>query len=170
MERFDQIFTKISDRLAFWLCGGLALAMMLYTCANVFSRYALGIGGVLGTYEYVGAMLVPLIYLGLSYAWYKRGYIVLDILLARLKGRVLWGFEFVFLLLTLGFFVAIFYGAFKGTIYTYSVATDIGEIGLRTPKWPWQATIILGTFLMSIRNILDLIRMVRTGEVISADR
>jgi len=166
MERFDQIFTKVCDRLAFWLCGAIALSMMLYVCANVFSRYVLRIGGVLGCYEYVGAMLVPLIYLSLSYAWYKKGYIVLDIIQIRLKGGVLWGCQFAFLLLTLAFFIAIFYGAFRGTIYSYLAAVDIGEIGLKSPKWVWQMTIPAGTFLMAIRNILDLLRMVKTGEVV----
>ena len=172
MNRFDEIFTKVSDRLAFWLCGTIALIMMLYVCANVFSRYVLRIGGVLGTYEYVGALLVPLIYLGCSYAWYKRGYIALDIIQVRLKGRVFWGFQFAFLLLTLGIFaVLIFYTSLVDTIHSYTMGAVIGEPGqIMTPLWLWKVSIVIGTFLMAIRNILDLVRMVRTGEVISAHR
>ena len=166
MEKFDQIFTKACDRLAFWLCGIIVLIMMFYVCANVFARYVLGIGGVMGTYAYVGALLVPFIYLGLSYAWYKRGYIVLDILQRRLKGRVLWRFQFAFLLMTTILFLIFCYGGLVGTIYSYGLRADVGELAMLTPQWPWQATIVLGTFLVVVRNILDLIRMVRTGEVV----
>ena len=171
MERFDQIFTKVCDHIALYLGGIIALSMMFYVSANVFSRYVLRIGGVMGTYTYVGALLVPLVYLGLSYAWYKRGYVVIDMVQGRLKGRVLWGFQFAFLLLTVGIFVlAIFYGALTDTIDSYIIGGVVGEAGHRTPAWPWKITIVVGMLLMAIRNILDMIRMVRTGEVISADR
>ena len=171
MERFDQIFTNICDSLAFYVCGTIAFIMMFYVSVHVFSRYVLRIGGVIGTYAYVGALLVPLIYLSLSYAWYKRGYIVVDILQVRLKGRALWGFQFAFLLLTLVLFsLLIFYGAVMDTIDSYIAGGLIGEIGYKAPEWPWKATIVIGTLLMAIRNILDMVRMVRTGEVISADR
>ena len=96
MDRFDQIFTKVCDRIALYVCGSIALIMMLYVGVHVFSRYMLRTGGIFGTYTFVGALLVPFIYLGLSYAWYKRGYVVVDIVQVRLKGRVRWGFQFTF--------------------------------------------------------------------------
>ena len=172
MERFDQIFTKVCDWLAFYVCGAIALIMVLYVSVHVFSRYVLRIGGVIGTYAYVGALLVPLIYLSLSYAWYKRGYVVVDIVQVRLKGKVLWGFQFAFLLVTLLLFVLlIFYGAFLETIDSYIIREIIGETGsVTTSGWLWKATIVIGVLLMAIRNILDMVRMVRTGEVISVDR
>ena len=173
MERFDEIFTKVCDRLALYVCGGMVLIMMLYVCVHVFSRYVLRIGGVEGTYTYVAVLLAPFLYLGLSYAWYKRGYVVVDMVQARLTGRVHWRFQFAFLLMTLFLFVAwIIYGSFTDTVLSYNSRALVGEMGspLRTPEWPWKTTIIIGTSLMAIRNILDLVRMVRTGEVISADR
>ena len=167
MQRFDRIFTKVCDRLTIYLCGGIALIMMLYVFANVFSRYVLGLGGVLGCYFFVGALMVPLIYLSLSFAWYKKGYIVVDIVQGRLKGRLLWGFQFAFLLVTLlGFTLVLFYGAIPQTIYTYIRATLLGEPGYQTPEWAWQVTIVIGTLLLAIRNILDMVRMVRTGEIV----
>jgi len=167
MERFNRIFTKACDRLTLYLCGGIVLIMMLYVVANVFSRYALGLGGVTGCYSFVAALMVPLIYLALSYAWYTRGYIVVDVVQVRLKGKVLWGFQFAFLLVTLlGFALVIFYGTILETIEAYISHGTVGEPGYLIPQWPWKATIIIGVFLMAIRNILDIIRMVRTGEVV----
>ena len=171
MERFDQIFTRVCDRLAIWVCGSIALIMMLYVGVHVFSRYVLRIGGVEGTYDFVAVLLVPLVYLGLSYGWYKRAYVAVDMVPVRLKGRVLWGFQFAFLLVTLVLVVLpICYGAIMKTIDSYTLRALVGEPGFQLIEWPWVATIIIGTLLMAMRNILDLVRMVRTGEVISADR
>ena len=171
MERFDEIFTKVSDRLAYYVCGSMVLVMMVYICIHVFARYVLGTGGVPGTYAYGGALLVPISYLALSYGWYKRGYVVVDILTLRMKGRVLWGFQFAILLVTLLLFtVWLVYGGIMASTTSYILHTLIGESGCRTLVWPWQSTIVIGALLMVIRNILDMIKMVRTGEVISADR
>lgn len=171
MERFTQVFAKVSERLGTYLCGAIAFIMMFYVAANVFSRYVLGRGGVVGAYSFVGALLVPLVYLGLSYAWDKKAYIVLDIVQTRVKGRVLWGFEFFYLILTLIFFGAFFYGGVMGALHSYHAATSIGESGfLTTPKWPWEATIVLGTFLAAVRIILTMLKMVITGKVVSADK
>lgn len=166
MERFDRIFAKVCDHLAFWVCGSMVIIMILYVGANVFARYALGEGGVVGTYAYVGALLVPFTYFSLSWAWYKKGYIVLDIVQRRLKGRVHWGFQFAFLLITTVLFIVFCYGGLLGAIESYALKANVGEIGLKTPQWIWQATIVIGTFLVVIRNILDLVRMVRTGEIV----
>lgn len=168
MERFDEIFTKICDRLALYVCGTALLVMMFYVCAHVFARYVLRIGGLPGTYAYGGALLVPILYLALSYGWYKKGYVVVDMFTMKAKGKVAWGWQFAILLITLLLFtVWLVYGGIISSISNYKVGALVGDPGFYTPALPWRATIIVGAFLMAIRNILDLIRMVRTGELIS---
>jgi len=172
MKRFDQAFTKVSDRLALYASGLILLVMMLYVSANVFSRYVLRMGGVDGCYMYVGKLMIPLIYLALSYGWYKKSYIVVDLLQAKLKGKVLWGFQFAFLLITLVLFSGLLAeGSLMEMISSFMSGKMAGEIGQpHTPEWPWIATVVLGFLLMAIRNLLDLITMVKTGKVISEDR
>jgi len=171
MERFEQIFTRICDFLALYICGFLLLAMVTYVSGNVFFRYALGLGGLDGTYTYVGKMLIPLAYLGLAYAWYKKAYIVVDVLTTKLSGKVLWGVQFAFLLITLVLFTAILArGTLMETISSYVLHKTAGEPPIFTPEWPWKASIFVGFFLLAIRNILDLITMVKTGKVIPEKR
>lgn len=168
MERFDRIFSKVCESISVYLCGGLVLIMMLYVGANVFSRYVLRLGGVIGCYKFTGAMIVPLIYLSLSYAWYKGSYVVVNVIQDKLRGRLLWGFQFAILLVTMiGFALVIFYGATLETIQVYVTRGTVGEPGYLIPKWPWEATIVIGTLLLAVRNTLDLIRMVKTGEVVT---
>jgi len=170
MERFDEIFTKVSKAITLYIVGALLLASVLYVSANVVGRYLFD-SPALGMRSYVGIMLLPITYLALAYGWYKRGYITVDILQNRLKGKVLWGFQFAFLLVTLIFFAGLIgYGAAMETIMSYTMKLQAGRPTYYTPEWPWRAVMALGLFLMMIRNILDLIKMLRTGEVIPLDR
>ena len=171
MDRFDEIFTEVSYRIGFYVSGTIIIITMVYICIHVFARYVLGMGGVPGTYSYGGTLLVPFIYLALSYGWYRRGYVVVDVITQRLKGRILWISQFTILLVTMVLFTGwLVYGGILTTISSYEIGGLAGETGCYTPEWPWKATIIIGALLMVIRNILDLIRMVRTGEVISDRR
>jgi len=171
MKRFDQIFTKVSEFMALYSGGIILIIMVAYVTTNVFARYVLGVGGVTGVYEYVGVMLVPLVCLGLSYCWYEKAYISVNILQKKLKGKVLWGFQFSYLMATLILFSGIFaVGIFRDTISSYAAGRTVGTPSMWSPQWPWEATMALGFFFMAIRNLLDLIRMIRTGELISKDR
>jgi TRAP-type mannitol/chloroaromatic compound transport system permease small subunit len=171
MERFDRIFSKISDRLALYSGIIVLLAMIFYVSGHVFFRYVLRIGGLEGTYSWVGTLLIPLVFLALSYGWYKRAIIVIDMFQNKLKGKVYWGFQFAFLLITLVLFSAVFtVGTFMDTVSSFIAKNTAGEQGMLTPEWPWKATIFFGFLMLTIRNLLDVIRMVRTGEVISEKR
>jgi len=171
MERFEKIFTKACDTIVLYVCGSIMLGMILYVSANVFSRYVLREGGVTGCYTYVGVSLVPLVYLCLAYGWYKKSYIVVNILQFRLKGKVLWGFQFAILFITLILFSGIlFVGTFMDIFSSYSTGRAVGVPDLYSPQWLWKTTITIGFFLMAIRNVLDMITMVRTGQVIPNKR
>ena len=47
------------------------------------------------------------------------------------------------------------------------IMTDLDpEVNYFILGWAWKATMIIGTFLLAIRNILDIIWIVRTGKII----
>jgi len=145
--------------------------MILYVAGNVFARYVLGLGGITGTFEYVGVMTVPLVCLSLSYGWYKGSYLVVNILQMKLKGKIVWGFQFTFLLITVLLFAGIlFVGTFVEVFTSIEFGQRVGTTTMWSPQWPWKASIALGFFLLVIRNILDMITMVRTGEVVLKNR
>ena len=113
----------------------------------------------------MGLLLVPLVCFALSYGWYKKSYPVVDLILSKLKGRVRWGFQFTFLLVTLVLFtILMFCGSILETSHAYIDKLVLGGPGYYSPAWPWNLTMIIGFFLLLIRNVLDLITMVRTGQ------
>jgi TRAP-type mannitol/chloroaromatic compound transport system permease small subunit len=172
IERFDRVFSKVMDRIAIYFSGVLIAVMMFYVSAHVIARYAIpGLGGVTGTYSYVAALLPVTFYFALAYGWYKRSYVSLDIIQNRLKGRVKWWFQLIFLIMTIVFFTtSLSIGAVLETKYAYDIAWRVGEPGYYMVGWPWKATMIVGCLFLAIRNILDLITMIKTGEVIDPKR
>lgn len=170
MERFDRFYTKLCEVIAFYIVGALIGISMFYVTANVVGRYLFH-SPTPGMTDYVGIMLVPITCLSLGYGWYKGAYVTVDILQNKLQGKVLWGFQFAFLLLCLIFLSGmIWYGAVVEVISSYTQGLLAGSPGYFSPQWPWRVTMALGFFLLVIRNILDLIRMVMTGEVIPMHR
>ena len=171
MERFDRIFTTISNRMALYASGLILLIMILYVSGNVFSRYVLRMGGIEGCYTYVGTLMIPLIYFGLAYGWYKKAYITVDILQVKMNDKAIWVFQFTFLLITLVLFSGLLAeGSLMETISSFAGRNRHGVPGVFTPEWPWKATVFIGFFMMSIRIIFDLITMVKTGKLIPNDR
>lgn len=170
MERFDEGFTKVTKFINLYFIGAILFAAIIYVSANVFARYVLGIGGVLGMRDYVGIMLIPIAYLSAAYGWYKRGFITVDIVQSRLKGKALWGCQFVILLVVFIFASMLCYGAVAETIMSYSMGLMAGRATYYSPEWPWRLAMVLGLAMLALRQVLDMATMVRTGQVIPRDR
>jgi len=167
IERFDKAFSKVMERVALYWSGGIIWIMMIWVFSHVFARYVLRIGGILGTYAYVGALLVPCIYMALAYGWYKGSYVSIDILQSRIHGRTKWWFQLIFQIMMLIFFAgSLFVGAILETKFAIEITWLVGEPGYYMIGWPWRATMIVGTSLLIIRILLDIIHMIRTGEII----
>jgi TRAP-type C4-dicarboxylate transport system permease small subunit len=167
MKRFDQILMGISDRLVLYVCGTIVVAQVVLVCANVFSRYVLHVGGVVGAYTYTGLLLVPLVTLALTDGWYKKTYPIVDIVIVRLKSRVRWGFQLAYLVLTFVLFTFIFLVATSlETIHAYKTDLLVGAPGYFSPEWPWSAVMIIGFLFLAVRNVLDIIIMIRTKQEI----
>ena len=144
---------------------------MLYVTANVIGRYVFRTP-VTGMILIVGLMLVPITFLTLAIAWYKRGsFITINIIQNRLKGKVLWGVQFaIFLLALVVFGGLLLYGSAVGVIESYIRGEIVGEGLIRTLAWPWRATVLIGMVLFVIRVFLDLVTMIRTRKIIPFDR
>jgi TRAP-type C4-dicarboxylate transport system permease small subunit len=161
--------------MAFWVGFVMLFSMMLYVSGNVFARYVLrnffDIGGIPGMFEYVGVMVVPLICLSLSYGWHHGNYIVINILQKKLKGKLHWGFQFSFSVATLFLFSAVLcWGSFENIFVSLDFQEVVGTPNTSSPKWPWNVAFFVGFLFLVIRNILDIIAMIRTREVLPRDR
>jgi len=170
IERLDRLFTKLTEYSALFISGGFLFASVLYVSAHVFARYIRN--PIPGTANYVAVFMIPICYFGLAYVWFKKGYVVVDILQSRLKGKTLWGFQFTFAMLTFVCFLALFwYGGVQESLRVIANHQRIAEqTTVHSPVWPWLIMLTTGAFMMVVRAALDLVRMIRTRQVIPDER
>ncbi len=166
LDRFDEAYAKFCEQMA-WITGGLLMGVsMIYVAANVFLRYVFH-SGALGMTTYVAAMLVPMTYLAVPYAWISASFVTVDIVTNKLKKPVLYWFKLVFMFLNLFFFIGLLtWGSFQDTLHAYVTGKLAGEAGYFSPVWPWKATIVIGLVLTGVRLVVDIIQSIRKKQIL----
>jgi TRAP-type C4-dicarboxylate transport system permease small subunit len=161
MERFDKIYSRLEDLLAWYFAGILVFASTGYVTANVIGRYWFG-QCMPAMADLVGFLLVPIAGLGLAYGWRNRGtFVAAEFLLLRLKGKPRWGLEFFIQIAALFFAIAVGCGSLADTIWSYRINQLGGTPAFWLATWPFKASIALGCLLMAIRIILQIIKQVQ---------
>ncbi len=165
-QRWDDAYFKFSENVAWYISGTLVLGSMVYTAVNVVARYVFKFP-LPGMTEYVGIALVPLVYMGLSFTWYKHAYISIGIWTDRLnpKGKTLYWVQIIYLSVTIIIFTLL---TIWGSILNLTKAIEIGRVvgpaGYYSKIWPWLVAIPVGTTLLLIRQVTDLISAIRYHE------
>jgi C4-dicarboxylate transporter DctM subunit len=150
-----QVILAKTERLGIYISGFFILVMMVLTTIDTFLRDVLD-RPLSGVYELSSMMMVGVLYLGLSYVQSKRNHIRMDLLSSNLVPNN----QMLLQLLADAIFLSLaviitwqmglkFFDAWTSGDFYYGV--------VRFPLWPAKLAICLGTALVSIRLILDII-------------
>ncbi len=82
---FLESFCKLINQIFIWIAGFFLSAMIVLTCANIFSRLIWG--PIRGTYELMGYFGAIVTALALGYTQIKKGHISVDILVLRFSAK-----------------------------------------------------------------------------------
>lgn len=134
----------------------IALCVLIQVCARLLGLV------VPWTAEFAGYAMVASSFLALAHTFSTGGHIRVDLLLARLAGRVRWGAEL--LCLVLGNLV-VGYFAWYVVVMTWQSYTfnDMGQGTFAVPLWIPQSLMALGIVALAILLLDNLIRFVTTG-------
>ena len=171
MDKFESVWHKMEKWVCQYPISLTILLMMVYVTANVIGRYGFRFP-IRGMSEYVGIMLVPVTFLYFSYAWYRKGtFVTVNILPMKLRGKALWINQFIIYLAALVVFAGVLlYGTTVDLIGAIADVERAGNLGYYTPMWPWKLTMVIGCFMLTVRILLDLLYMIRTGKTIPLNR
>ena len=151
---FSGLLSRI-EKIGASISAIFIVAIMVTTTLDVFLRYVFN-HPIKGAYELEEMMLVSIAYLGLSYVQSQRGHIRMDVLSSKASGSL----QLVLRLLGDAIFLAIaIIITWQMGIATWN-AWLIGDffMGLvHFPLWPPYLVITLGTGLVSIRLIFDVV-------------
>ena len=144
------------ESIGLTISGVLIVLMMVITTIDTFLRQAFN-RPIPGVYELESMMLVAIVFLGVAYVQGQKRHISLDLVTSHLTGTVKMTLDFLGSVIFLIVAVLITwrmgiqaYDAMLTGDYFYGV--------VQFPMWPAKTILTLGTALLSIRLITDIIR------------
>lgn len=138
LSRLDRGLEKIEIKLA--LVSGLAVfGLMLLAVLSVGGRNLIN-KPVPGYVDWIELAMPLIAFLGVSYTQRLGGHIRMDILIGKLKGRLLWTAELVSVLVMLMLVIFLIWGSWAHFARSFDWAAPLwsrdSTIDIRLPLWP----------------------------------
>jgi len=178
VSRVDRALYRVESLLTL-LAGIVALGVMLLAVANILGRKIgdlanergwawldANFGPVPGYIDWTEQAVPAIAILGLVAAQRDGGHIRMDILVGRLKGRLLWAFEMVSVFLMLIITCGLFYGTWDHAARAIRNGDSTVDIGL--PVWPAKLMFPIVFALLALRLCVQVwayARAMRLGSV-----
>ncbi|MEZ5675228.1 TRAP-type mannitol/chloroaromatic compound transport system, small permease component [Thalassovita litoralis] len=158
LSRLDQGLHKVERVLA--LISGIAVfSLMLLAVVSVGGRNLFN-APLPGYVDWIEQAMPLIAFMGVAYTQRDGGHIRMDILVGRLKGRVLWGAEFLTALVTLILMALLVWGSwthfqrsfdFGAPMWSRDSSIDIG-----IPLWPAKLLAPVAFSVLCLRMVLQV--------------
>lgn len=177
LSRLDRALRPLERFMAF-LSGLAAFSLMFLAAysvtgrqldrtflAPVFDRLGFMDGPMPGYVDYIEALMPLIAIMGVSYVQREGGHIRMDILIGSLKGRLLWLFELISVLLILVLMIALVWGAWSHFDRSFDCARPLcsrdSSIDIGLPIWPSKLIVPVAFFVLCLRLVLQAIGFAR---------
>ena len=159
LSRADQSLYRVERVLA--LLGGLAIfALMLLAVWNVGGRNGFE-SPMPGYVDWIEQAMPLIAFLGVAYCQRDGGHIRMDILVGRLRGRLLWLFEFISTLVMLILIVLLVWGSWEHFQRSFDFAAPRwsrdSSIDIGLPIWPGKLIAPVAFSVLALRLTIQLI-------------
>ena len=165
LSRCDKALLWLESRLN--LAGGIiVLFIVLFSVINIVGRGLFN--QPFNAYFDLMGQSVPLIaFMGLSYCQRDGGHIRMDLLIGRLKGRILWAVEALTSLLTFLLISVLAYGAWLHANRSITLGDSTEDIGLII--WPFKLMLVTMFIVLLARLLIQLwgyVRLIVSPDVV----
>ena len=160
------------ERVMAIISGLAAFSLMFLAAYSVSGRQldktflapaldAIGVmdGPLLGYVDYIEALMPLIAILGISYVQREGGHIRMDIIVGQLRGRALWAFEFISVVLMFLLMVALVWGAWSHFDRSFDCArpwcSRDSSIDVSLPIWPSKLIVPIAFAVVSLRLALQ---------------
>lgn len=157
LSRLDRALLLIEKFCA--LLSGLAIFSLMFLAAySVLGRKFFG-SPLAGYVDYIEAAMPIIAIMGVSYVQRDGTHVRMDMLVSALKGRMLWFFELVSVLLILVLIVALTWGAWEHFDRSFDCARPLcsrdSSIDIGLPIWPSKLVVPVAFGVLCLRLILQ---------------
>ena len=156
-SKLDRVLLPV-ERFCALLSGIAIFSLMFLAAYSVTGRKFLG-SPMMGYVDYIEAAMPVIAIMGVSYVQRDGTHIRMDMLVSALKGRVLWFFELVSVLLILLLIVALTWGAWEHFDRSFDCARPLcsrdSSIDVGIPIWPSKLIVPIAFGVLVLRLLLQ---------------
>lgn len=157
LSRLDRLLLPV-ERFCALLSGFAIFSLMFLAAYSVTGRKFFG-SPMMGYVDYIEAAMPVIAIMGVSYVQRDGSHIRMDMLVGALKGRTLWLFELISVLLILLLIVALTYGAWAHFDRSFDCARPLcsrdSSIDVGIPIWPSKLVVPVAFGVLVLRLILQ---------------
>jgi TRAP-type C4-dicarboxylate transport system permease small subunit len=159
LSRLDRALLPL-ERLCALLSGLAIFSLMFLAAYSVTGRSFLS-SPMQGYVDYIEAAMPIIAIMGVSYVQRDGTHIRMDMLVSKLKGRALWLFELISVLLILLLIVALTWGAWEHFERSFDCARPLcsrdSSIDVGIPIWPSKLVVPFAFAVLTLRLILQAV-------------
>ncbi|MEE9454851.1 MAG: TRAP transporter small permease [Paracoccaceae bacterium] len=158
LSRLDRALFKFESLLA--LIGGIAVfSLMILAVVSVAGRNMFN-QPLPGYVDWIEQAMPLIAFVGISYTQRLGGHIRMDILVGRLRGRILWAAELLTTLIVLAVMLLLVWGAFAHFLRAFDLAAPNwsrdSSLDIGLPLWPAKLLVPVAFGVLCLRLILQV--------------
>jgi len=157
LSRLDRALLPV-EKFCALLSGAAIFSLMFLAVYSVTGRKFFG-SPMAGYVDYIEAMMPIIAIMGVSYVQRDGTHVRMDMLVGALRGRVLWFFELVSVLLILLLIVALTWGAWEHFDRSFDCARPLcsrdSSIDVGIPVWPSKLVVPIAFAVLVLRLLLQ---------------
>lgn len=159
LSRLDRMLLPLERFCA--LISGLAIFSLMFLAVYSVTGRKFFAAPLAGYVDYIEAAMPLIAIMGVSYVQRDGSHIRMDMLVGALKGRVLWLFELVSVLLMLVLIIALTWGAWDHFDRSFDCARPLcsrdSSIDIGLPIWPSKLVVPFAFAVLSLRLLLQAV-------------
>jgi TRAP-type C4-dicarboxylate transport system permease small subunit len=172
LSRIDQALLRVER--VFALVSGLAVfALMILAVVSVSGRNAFN-NPLPGYVDWIEQAMPLIAFMGISFVMREGGHIRMDILVGRLRGRLLYVVELITTIAILVLMVLLVWGTWAHFARSFDFAAPMwsrdSSMDIALPIWPAKLLVPVAFFVLCLRLLLQIWaygRAIRTGTAIA---
>ena len=157
LSRLDRALLPIERFSA--LLSGLAIFSLMFLAAYSVTGRKFFASPMMGYVDYIEAAMPIIAIMGISYVQRDGTHVRMDMLVSALRGRVLWFFELVSVLLILLLIAALTWGAWEHFDRSFDCARPLcsrdSSIDVGMPIWPSKLVVPIAFGILVLRLLLQ---------------
>ncbi|TLP60428.1 TRAP transporter small permease [Parasedimentitalea maritima] len=158
ISRLDGLLLRLEQLLA--LVSGIAVfSLMVLAVVSVGGRNAMN-APLPGYVDWIEQVMPLIAFMGISYVQRDGGHIRMDILIGSLRGRALWLFELVSVVLVLLLMMALVWGSWSHFGRSFDFAAPLwsrdSSIDISLPIWPAKLLVPVAFSVLCLRLVLQI--------------